>query len=284
MGKTQSKNVLKSEIVNDVVTNIMITNENIVSGEVTNVQNMDITGGDLYCNATFGQSINSEMKLVNQMDNNTRIQMLNNITNELKKELKSQFEKKSGFGAIPAGNKLANDMETKVKNLLETNIKLKNINKTIAKLNNLQNMNIKDVKIDPCGISLATKLAEKLNDGRILTNAQKQCNPLPDCNFDQSLIVRLVAESISSNIIETLSTNQTLTKLAKKLDAKVKITEEGPLDQLFKFLGSAYGMLIAGLVIIGVIFMFVFLKIVLSPAGQRSLNKASNVAAARAGG
>lgn len=283
MGKTQSKNVLKSEIVNDVVTNIMITNENIVSGEVTNVQNMNFSNADLYCNATHRQSINSEMKLVNKMDNNTRIQMLNNITNELKKELKSQFEKKSGFGAIPAGNKLANDMETKVKNLLETNIKLKNINKTIAKLNNLQNMNIKDIKIDPCGLSLASKLAEKLNDGRIYTNAQKQCKN-NDCNFDQSLIVRLVAESISSNIIETLSTNQTLTKLAKKLDSKVKITEEGPLDQLFKFLGSAYGMLIAGLVIIGVIFMFVFLKIVLSPAGQRSLNKASNVAAARAGG
>ena len=284
MGKTQSKNVLKSEIVNEVVNNIMVSNKNIVSGSVTNIQNMNINGGDFYCNADFSQTINSEMKIVNQMDNDTRVKMLNDITTELKKKLKSTFEKKSGFGAIPAGNKLANEMETKVKNLLQNDIKLENINKTIAKMNNLQNMNIKDVKLDPCGLGLAFKLSEKLNDRRILTDAQKLCRPLPDCKIDQNLIVRLVVESISSNIIETLSTNKSLTKLAKDLDAKVKITEEGPLDQLFKFLGSAYGMLIAGLVVIGVIFLFVFLKIVLSPAGQRSLNKAANAAAARAGG
>lgn len=284
MGKTQSKNVLKSEIVNDIVNNVMVSNKNVVSGSLTNVQNMNISGGDFYCNADFSQTINSEMKILNQMDNDTRVQMLNDITTELKKKLNSEFEKKSGFGAIPAGNNLANEMETTVKNLLQNNIKLENINETIAKMNNIQNMNIKDLKLDPCGLDLAARLAEKLNNPRILTDAQKLCTPLPDCKFDQSLIVRLVVESISSNVIETLSTNEALNKLAEDLDASVKIKEEGPLDQFFGFLGSTYGMLIAGLVVIGVIFLFVFLKIVLSPAGQRSLNKAANTAAARMGG
>lgn len=249
MGKTQSKNVVDTKMMNETVMKSIMKNNTSTDAQMLNVQNMNISSADFKCKVDISQSTTAEMKVVQDINNETRNKMINDVTDKLESKMKSEFEK-SGIN-MDSGSKTMSKMKTEVKNVFKTTIDIEKTNKLIAKMNNFQNMNAKDLVFDPCGI----KIFEKVTDSKNTEIAKYALDKLAEigacnveCNISQNMIVSLVAEQLVKDMATALISNKKLTKLATKLESKT--TVKG-----FNLSGTLIAIAIA-VAILGIIFLF----------------------------
>lgn len=251
--KNKVTNKTKNSFINQTVFDVMMKNENIVQVNTKTIQKMNLSNVNaVSCVLKASQIIDTEVKTVQQIDNETRLDMISDMQAKIMNKLKSDFKQTSGFGGGLTSKQinLLNSLENEIKNVLETDLTVEKINKNIIDVKEKQDMTVKDLILDPCGLNIA----KSLNDSALVLEMSKLCTPKPDCTFDQNIIVTITAEQIASEVVDVISKNKSVNDAYNKLVSEVTIKDEGIGDALKKALSALTGPVL--------LFAFIFFVII----------------------
>ena len=256
--QNQVQNQTKNSFINETVFDIMMKNQNIVQVNTKTVQKMELSNiNAVSCVLKASQMINAEVKSVQQVDNNTRLDMISDMQAKIMNKLKSDFKQTTGFGGGLTSKQLnlLNSLENEIKNVMTTNLTVDKINKNILDVKDKQDLTIKDIILDPCGFNVA----RSLNDSALLLEMSKVCTPKPECVYDQTIIVKIAAEQIASEVVDIISKNKAVNDAYNQLVSEVTIKDEGIGDALGKIISalmSPFSMIIVIFVIIGLVVLY----------------------------
>ena len=261
MGGQQSRQTVMNTVVNEVTSNFIQKNMTSQSTSQTVKQNVKIDGAVLNCAATIGNDAEVKATIIQKLTSDTQVQMINKVMDQLENKLKDAQKAETGFLATPAGQKKVSDVRNNITNKLKSNIDIEKINKQITEINAKQVVDLKDIVIDPCGISM-TKTA--LPGG---------CQvPCPVGNEIKST---LVAQQITSDIVKTLQNDTATTDLINKVTGDQASKATGPIQEMGKAITDFMKSLTTPWIISGVVtivLIIAMLYFLLSPAGQKAVN------------
>lgn len=197
MGASQSKSKSTNVIINDIVTDIIMQSSQNCTSSNNNVQNMSISDLDLD-NCDFNISDISQTANVNTVFVcNQSVQNTTELANQLSTKLDNELEAK-----IKGLNIGLNNVETEtiniLKNSIKTNVDISNISSCISNQTNIQDFNIKKIKLNCRG--------KKFNIN----------------NINQLIVSSLVANCIQNN--------SNVTQAANELDTIIKNKQSSSLE------------------------------------------------------
>jgi hypothetical protein len=217
MGINSSKEIMNSltEIINNVLTNVVNTNKTEIEFSSTDYQTIEFEvegGSTVTCdNLNIHQEIHIDQKFITKFSNSSINQITNDLINAITNETNQAFTKTIGvLGGL--GNFSQDDVETTIKSIIKNTIKnmitVDNINSFIQATVTSQTIKFK--------VSNNSKVAAGI------------------CNFEnkdlQSIQLELLAENLANNIVKNSLKNsiiqkatQTYTFEAKGLDALIWI-------------------------------------------------------------
>lgn len=266
MGGQQSKQTVMNTVVNETTTNFVQKNMTSQSATQTVKQNVKIDGAALYCAATIENDAEVKATVIQQLTSDTQVQMINKVMDQLEDKLKSSQNAETGFLATPQGQKDVNDVRNNITNKLKANIDIEKINKQITEINATQVVDLKDVVIDPCGMSI-TKTA-------IPGGCQVPC-PLGN-----QIKTAIIAQQITSDIVKTIQDDQATNDLINNVTGDQASKATGPIQEMGKAISDFMKSLTAPFIIMGVVvivLIFAALYFLMSPAGQKVVTQATNV-------
>ncbi len=242
MPNQRDKNRSSSDTKNihDITFESFLNLTNKVDNKITNTQNMHLSNLEILgCSFNATQVTSSELNQLQEIDNETKNELINDITDKIQEQLSQKYDGKSGFLSTSAGVEVKNKMRTELTNIMKSKIDIEKTNKLIGKLTNKQDIQAHHMTIDPCGIRVADKLGIARVDSY---NACKDDNgKLPDCNFGQDMIVSVVAQQVASDITEGIQTNKNYSDLIKRLDSATTSEKTGIGGAFAKMFDSIFG-------------------------------------------
>jgi hypothetical protein len=144
MGQTQTKAVSVSEVVNKIVTDIVVSNEQKCITQSKNIQNLKI--GNIIsmgCKVKIGVNqtieLNSDVSCIQDLKNNS--EMSNQFASKLDAAIKSKTE--GGLGLTETQTSIVTKSVTDIKNSID----IENISTCITDSLNQQNLGINNIKI-----------------------------------------------------------------------------------------------------------------------------------------
>jgi cobalamin biosynthesis Mg chelatase CobN len=266
MGGQQSKSTVLNTVVNEVTSNFIQKNMTSQSATQTIKQNVKIDGATLNCAATIQNDAEVKATVIQKLTSDTQVQMINKVMGQLENKLKSAQKAETGFLATPEGQKAVVKVKNNISNKLKANIDIEKINKQILEINATQIVDMKNVVIDPCGISI-TKTA--LPGGCTV--------PCPVGNEMKSTII---AQQITNDIVKTIQDDEATTDLVNNVTNQQSSKATGPIQEIGKAVSDFMKALSAPMVISGIVavlLIIAMLYFLMSPAGQKAATRATNV-------
>jgi hypothetical protein len=144
MGQTESKSVAVAEVINSIVTDIVVSNEQKCIVDNKNIQNMSISnirvdGCSLKIGADQTIELNSEVNCIQKLTNNA--DMSTDFATQLDADINSKVE--GGLGQTSADNRTI----TKNLTIIKNNVDISSISTCITESLNQQNLEIKKIQV-----------------------------------------------------------------------------------------------------------------------------------------
>lgn len=288
MGNTKSKSISTTKSITDVTFDSLLRITNSINSKITGTQDMKLTNIKTFgCNFEANQKMSSEMKQVQEIDNETKTEIINDIADQLDEKLTAKLKAENGF--LSTGQtEVKNEMRSAFIAVMDAAIDIKKTNELIGRIDNKQKMEAEDLILDPCGIKVAGELG--ISGPEILIACKDKEGKLPDCVFNQDLMITLVAEQMAKDISVAANNNKKLTELSKKLDSETESSNVGVggafakmFDSIFAGLSGPmkYGIIASVICVCVLVMAFAFLG--QTNAGQNAIRTGANAVAARAG-
>jgi len=235
MGANSSKQITESttKIVNDVLNETLNTIENTAEARAGNFQTMEIVwdGSTVNCPVTIVQDGIVKARAMVNATNSLATLMETNLKNTLDKEIQNKLEQINrglSFGQINVSTQktsIMTNIENKIKNIVKNSVE--NIVKTSGN-----------------------------SDQKILFSAKNAVINCPEggggINITQKALVEVVAETIATNIVETVMATEAANTIKEVVDNDDKKKNSG-LDLTGWILWVVVGIIVFILIIIGVI-------------------------------
>jgi len=230
----------------------------------TNIQSMDVQLRNVIgCDATFIQNINAEVSSSSTIDSVQTTAIKNAISTELTAAVGAQIEKATEAGNFQFGDKqnVNQNVTLEIQNIIDNSVVTENINNAISEQ-----------------VSVQDKLI--VIDGY-------DCREGGQINFEQDITAQVVADVVTKNLTDALSSSDLINQLSAAADASQKSENKGIADIVRSFFEGLTGpMKYALIASVVCCCMVVVLVIVmgLSPAGQNATRNLSKAGASRLGG
>ena len=235
--ETNSSLIVENETVNRSTTSVLNETMNSVSADMIASQNLIIENVDYLCNANISQSYDGEMTLIQELTEKQEADLKTDILADLEQQMLAENESSSGFMDMFGGGSESNsyqESKNKIINEMTTELSTISVNEIRSSMKVGQSLVIRDVTIDPMGIGVYTRIAEKLGFPaqivsdtlvKLTTDSQNVT-----CNVSQDMAMTIIAEQISDKITEVVNTNSALQEIAQEIDASTKSKSKGVGD------------------------------------------------------
>jgi hypothetical protein len=244
----------KTTVLTQNILDILKQNTTTMGTEVSNVQDLKITikpTAVVKCGSfNVNQLINSNTEVVQSVTSTQVDDISSLISTDIENSLSSKTENEMEMLGKALNTNSKTEMITTLTNISKKSLTQQNINSMCTSVFNKQNMEI-------------------IIDGTLEST---------DCNFNQEILVSLVAKQIVSTAQSTSLTDAMMLKLKELLEAETKNTSKGLnsiIDSIMSFLKQFWMYILIGVVVA----ILVFAYITSTPAGQKSLERMSEAGA-----
>ena len=244
MGGSQSRMELDITLLNKTIVDVISVNQNTAESSAVSDQTIIIKGGKFNCQLSVGQTSEITVKTLQSIDQSTSANLVAAIMTELTTQMKNQFDQKTGFGAIPTNADLYSKSVISLENELKANLSANNINNMISKINVSQTQGISDITVDPCGYEFIEYMDKEAQKKLVESNCKKT-----PCDFSQISSVTILSTQITKSVLGVVAANQNYSDLKLAMENDTKITNTGPIQDLFNGLSnviSSFGMAFLG--------------------------------------
>lgn len=262
MGSSSSKNTL--EIVNDTInqnlTNILVNVQNSNSALCSSNQSMNLEFGEkanFLCGIDISQgtSVNCNLSSMFKTTSNADLTTLTNQAIDSSAN-SSNSTTQNFLSASVSDSNNNTTMKNYIKNLVEKNVNSTTTNTCIAQASADQSLNLK-------------------------INSKVGCKPDgTSLNLSQNAQVAVLSSCITDNLFGVIANDAVVQKAVSEGSVSNTTVQKGVSDLIAEFFkGLNSGFLIIAFVVVACIIAGAY--ILLSPAGQSALNKASDAAVKR---
>ena len=240
-----------SKTVNETTIDILNKNQNdatqsAVTTQVSNISGLEIMG----CRLDISQQASVTMKSMQSISASTSAELITQIASALEQKAQAAVKAESSLGSQPSNAAAVTKITQEVTNTMKANLTMENLNKIIQAVNIQQKQDIRGLKYDACNGASRMKILEMpgLDDEtrKAIIKGVNDCyskSPLPDCNISQITTVNLVAEQITTSVMDMIAKNETAQKLQADLKAEASAKSGGIGDMI----GSILKGLLSGL-------------------------------------
>ncbi len=240
-GKKGSKSTSKSEttMLNENIFNFLNKDENTVSSQVMNVQDMSVSGVTAYCDLDISQNINADIKIMQEFNAENTADLVSEIGGAVEQQVKKTTEEKSGFLSLPKNKEKTDETIVSVTNSIKKNITFETINKLSSTVINDQTLDTSNVVIDPVGMGvyIAMGIAPPVELAQISANTE--------CAIDQNIQIKYVAEQLANKVTQIINEDENAVDLANKLETYEK-TEDVGIGGMFESIGKGFNNIFTG--------------------------------------
>ncbi len=214
MGGGSSKSALNidTQTLNQTTKNFITTNSQTTNLSAALFQAAEFNNLQaLSCMLNISQTGNVAMKAISNFDTNNTVDLKETLNTEIDSQVDKQADQSSGWGSIPS-DKQSSDMvtvKTNIKNILDEKITSENLNQMIQNVSTMQSIKTNQIKFDPCGYSLYPNGPPEF--------AVNACQPIPECNVGQDMVIDLFSEQISSSIAKAISENEAISQVVQDI-------------------------------------------------------------------
>jgi hypothetical protein len=264
MGGASSKSTMEitktlTDITNNVTENISKTisdNKAVINLK----QKMKIEEVEFFgcLTSDIAQTMEIQQSIQSELSSTQLSQIEADVTKVLSDKIENDTNAGSGAMRLPMGGSTSNtDTKVNIKKFLETNNITKNVQETIsstmAEIKADQDMGIKKISFDPCGIGMFKQALANVDilsnpDGfkkaaKAIEDSVSQCHKAnPKCSVTQAVI----AQQLSQAVVKTLSENiqKTGSNIRDEMLAsgKASAQDKGALEEY----GEAWGTALEG--------------------------------------
>jgi hypothetical protein len=227
MGASSSKTVVETKVVNEITKEALSKQVSSMAQQVVAVQNMNLSGIDAKCAFEATQNFKGEMKAVQQMSQEDAANMMNTIVDRIGEQVKQESSRKTGFLGISGFDSKMSDTKKSIKNKTKVKLSSEQINAISQQMKPTQNMNMKDISIDPCGLNVYKELGVPPPADLVAS-----CVAQP-CKFDQNMSIELTAQQIGKKLTEIIANDKSARDLRTEIMQKTTQESKG-LDDLAK--------------------------------------------------
>lgn len=263
-----------------IVTNTQVTKStfdyvsNTQNTSQTNIrlsQAVDISGGEFYCNLSIGQKIDGDIKVLAKFDEKSTMDLIMSVINDVESKVKQSAKIDAGLGSNPGKVALMNQAKTEIINETSTQITSETINAIMATVVQDQTINIKNLKLDPCGIT--AKVWERFQPPDSILG----CLQESDCTIDQDIVLRFTSEQLGSKISDIINKNETANKIKADMESESDQKGQGIMGIVIAIV-VIIGLFLIGAVTVYVVFFRSATTVALSPAGQNAVRAGTTMA------
>lgn len=235
--ETNSSLIVENETVNKSTTRVLNESQNTVGSSVVGNQSIVIENVDFYCNSDISQNFEGEMTVIQELSDKQESDLKTDILADLEQQMLAENEASSGFMDMFGGGSESNsyqESKNKIVNEMMTELENVTVNEIRASMVSGQSIAIKDVTMDPMGIGVYTRIAEKLGFPaaivsdtivKLTTDSQNVT-----CNIDQNMVLTVIVEQMSEKIMETVNTNSALQEIKQDIEARTAAETSGVED------------------------------------------------------
>lgn len=227
MGASSSKTVVETKVVNEITKEALSKQVSSMAQQVVAVQNMNLSGIDAKCAFEATQNFKGDMKAVQQMSQEDAANMMNEIVDSIADVVKQESSRKTGFLGISGFDSKMSETKKSIKNKTKVKLSSVQINKISQMMKPTQNMNMKDISIDPCGLNVYKELGVPPPVDLVAS-----CVAQP-CKFDQNMSIELTAQQIGKKLTEIIANDKSARDLRTEIMQKTTQESKG-LDDLAK--------------------------------------------------
>ena len=222
-GKQSIEQNLNLESVTKSVQKQFTENKAVSKVSGTNVQSLKLKIGVADgCPITTNQKITS--KVVSKTENMGKVaaEMSSKVANDLQQKADAALEKVSGFLSTDIGSKqdIKQNINTKIKNITEKTMSVKNMSEAIASSVNVQGQTL---EIGYCG-------------------------PKTKINLNQDITSELAAKAVVKTVTDAILKDEYVNKVVQDIGAKQKMENRGPFESIGAMFGSVYSVAVCAII------------------------------------
>lgn len=238
-GKSKSTTRSETTVLNENIFNFLNKDENTVSSQVMNVQDMSVSGVTAYCDLDISQNINADIRIMQEFNAENTADLVSEIGGAVEQQIKRTTEEKSGFLSIPKNKEKTDETITNITNSIEKNITFETINKLSSTVINDQTLHTSNVVIDPVGMGVYLEMGipPPVELAQISANTE--------CAIDQNIQIKYVAEQLANKVTKIINEDSSAMDLANKLEVFEKSEEEG-IGGMFESIGKGFNNIFTG--------------------------------------
>lgn len=266
MGNSSSTVVVNqiNETVNESTFKFLTKRTNTVENKVTNIQNMNVSNIKAYgCTLNITQSGSITAVTIQELKDEDVVQLQQEIQAALEAKANTSSTAETQFAATGSSQSYnSQDITNRVINITKREITKDTTNKIINDMNSKQQLDVSNVMIDPCGLSLYTEVLKRDPPEYYL----KYCDMKKSCNISQDMAIKSVAQQITNSVTAAVLSDTFLSSLSAKSEATGSSKNVGVFQSLgegiatiWKGIGSAINSLFGGGKFGGVMIVIVLL-------------------------
>lgn len=233
--ETKKETIIENQVRNESVFTALNKTENVNSSRIISKQKMSVDGARFICkNANFEQIANLDVKVMSKFEGKDSSNLVDNIMSELATKLDEELDQAAGFLGIGGGNKadMKTNVKTSVTNSLKKSITNETINKMATEIAVGQELDLKNLVVDPCGLAgFIDESKDLLRKGTISLAEFREASSNPcdaECGkISQDVQIKFVSEQIGKKINETVANNKQVQKLKQDIATKQKQEQTG---------------------------------------------------------
>jgi hypothetical protein len=242
MGAGSSSSIkVDNETINKTVIDVLNKNENNTQQSGMTVQSIDLSGAEILgCQLNLSQQSKIELKTMQKIDSNTSAAIVSDIMVKLQQAVDNTAAAKTGALSQPSNAAAVTETRNSVQNDLSVKLSTENINKIIQNVNQQQTVKGEKIKIDTCGSEIITKNPSLANTyiGQKIGDCLVANKP---CDFSQITTASIVAEQVTSSVMDVLANNKAAQDLDQRLSSKSTAESTGLIQDLFNGIAGVFG-------------------------------------------
>lgn len=233
--KTKKETSIENTVVNESTFTALNRSVNAQSASVISKQKININGATFICKKPeIKQIANLDVKVLSKFEGKDSANLVDNIMSELDNKLDDELKQASGFLGLGGGtdSEQSTKVKTSVRNSLNKSITNETINTVASKIVVDQDLTLKNLIVDPCGMYGGIKAAEKMFEaGKLSFKDFREAVKDPcdaECgSIGQDVQIKFVAEQIGSKVTEAIAQNSQVQKLKQQVKAKQEQEQTG---------------------------------------------------------
>ena len=253
IGNSSSTVIVKqvNETVNESTFKFLSKRTNQVENKVTNIQNMNVSSVKAYgCTLNITQSGSISAVTIQELKEEDVVQLQQEIQTALEAKANTSSTAETQFASTGSADSYTKqDILNKVINITKREITKDTVNKIINDMNSKQQLDVSNVMIDPCGLSLYTEVLKRDPPEYYL----KYCDMKKSCDISQDMAIKSVAQQITNSVTAAVLSDTFLSSLSAKSEATGSSKNVGVFQSLgegiatiWKGIGSAINSLFGG--------------------------------------